>query len=370
MKKLAGLVFFLVLASILTVVVVFYARGYRPDFNDRTVQATGIVSIKSSPEGAVVFINDEEKGKTNIDIANLKPGTYTIGLVKEGFSTWEKEIVVKKEAVNTIEAVLFPVAPSLRALTFTGVKNPLSAPDGKRIVFLLEEPKEKAGVWSLNLSTSPLPSFFTESLIFLAVDTQEARFSASTYEFSPDSKQLLVKLPEVEQYFLIDPSKRNEDPKEVTLDLEKIKKTWEDQSEARLDSFLKPLGKTAQNLASGLTSLSFSPDRTKFLGKKGGGPTVVYDSKPAADPNAKPITYNLPPAETYSWFPDNDHVILVQEASVSIVELTGANKITIYTGSFARNLVVPWPDGSRIVVVANFNSALNKLPNLYAIELR
>ncbi|HEX7455970.1 MAG TPA: PEGA domain-containing protein [Candidatus Nanoarchaeia archaeon] len=370
MKKLLSIIAFLVIVGIITVGIVLYAQGYRPNFKEKSIEATGIVSIKSTPNQARVFIDGEEKGTTNIDIPDLKPGKYTIKIVKEGFSNWEKNVDVTKENVNLIQALLFPVAPSLRALTFTGVNNPLVSPNGKGIVFSLKEPEEKAGIWALNFSTSPLPSFFTKDLTQVAADTEEIIFSESSWEFSPDGKQLLVKLPKSQRYFALDLSKENGSPKEATLDVVKIKTRWEDQANRAIKANLKGFDKKAQLLAASLSGIKFSPDKTKFLGRKGNGIVVLYNSNLGPAPNQEAQIYNLPAASNYLWYPDSEHVMLVKTGSISIIDGDGENNITVYTGDFDPALVAPWPDGSKIVISTNLNTTVSQLSNLYAIELR
>jgi hypothetical protein len=223
MKKLTGLIAFFLIALLITVGIVFYARGYRPNLKNGSIEATGIVSIKSTPNGATVYVDGKDKGTTNIDLPDLSPGVYHIKVVKEGFSSWERDVEVKKENLNLIEAVLFPTAPSLRALTYTGIKNPVVSPKKDKIVFSLIDPEDKAGIWILNLSTSALPSFFTKDLTRLVSDTEEVKFSLAKYQFSPDGKEILVTIGKNKRFFLLDTGKEDGSPKEVTLDIQKIR---------------------------------------------------------------------------------------------------------------------------------------------------
>ncbi len=368
MKKLLGIVFFLLIVGALTVGIVFYARGYRP--SGTKIQATGIVSIRSAPDGAQVYIDGESKGTTNLDLPALKPGLYTIKIVKSGFSPWEKEVEVKKEAVNQIEAVLFPISPTLRALTFSGVINPVVSPKGEKIVFSVRKPEENAGIWVLNLSTSPLPSFFTKDLMKLIADDEETIYSSSSYQFSPGGDQLLVTIKKEDKFLLFESFDENKTPKEVTLDIEKLKDGWENDRMISEKNSLQKLGVEAFELAETLTNLQFSPKKTKFIGIRADGTSVLYDSDPSLAPNQDPATYSLPKAIKYLWFPDGEHLIIVNEGSISIMGADTKNNITIYTGNFDPGLVIPWPDGSRIVITTSLNTSVRKTPDFYAIELR
>ncbi|MCK5612358.1 PEGA domain-containing protein, partial [Candidatus Pacearchaeota archaeon] len=215
MKKLAGIIIFLVVVLVITAGIVLYARGYRPNLENGSIEATGIVSIKSQPKGATVYVDGEEKGTTNLDLPDLAPGTYDVKIVKEGFSSWRRDVEVQKENLNLIDATLFPIAPSLRALTYTGVFNPIASPQMDKIAFALLEPEDKAGIWVLDISSSALPSFFTKDLTMVVADNEEVTFSSSNYEFSPDGKQLLVTVGKNKSFYLLYAGKENDYPEEV-----------------------------------------------------------------------------------------------------------------------------------------------------------
>ena len=257
----------------------------------------------------------------------------------------------------------------MRALTFTGAINPLAAPNGKLIAFSIRGDAKKSGIWTLSTASGTLPSFFTRDLTKLAADNEEATFSRGSYEFSPDSSELLVRLPESERYFLLSTTGENGSPKEVTLDVAKIKIAWDEQKIKDRESILKTFGDKAKLLADTLTAIKFSPDKTKFLGRKNNGAGFLYNSDPGPAPNQEPEIYNLPKGLNYLWYPDSEHVIIVETDSITIIDADGKNNVTIYTGGFDPDFVAPWSDGSRVVVSTNLNSTVNKLSNLYAIEL-
>lgn len=55
---------------------------------------------------------------------------------------------------------------------------------------------------------------------------------------------------------------------------------------------------------------------------------------------------------------------------ISIIEIDGSNKAEIYYGSVEPNVVVPWPDNSRLVVISSFPTQTASQPNLYGINLK
>ncbi|HJX46110.1 MAG TPA: PEGA domain-containing protein, partial [Patescibacteria group bacterium] len=112
----------------------FYARGYK--FNPKTLKfsPSGLLLIKSNPDGAQIFINGELKTVTNVNLS-LAPGTYDIDLKKEGYNSWTKRLTIEKEIVTEIEAHLFKKTPSLSPLTFTTSLNPISSYDSTKIAY-------------------------------------------------------------------------------------------------------------------------------------------------------------------------------------------------------------------------------------------
>ncbi|OGY23243.1 MAG: hypothetical protein A2172_02620 [Candidatus Woykebacteria bacterium RBG_13_40_15] len=372
MKSLFGLLTFLIVTFILTTGLIFYAKGYRFNLKGHSVDPTGIVTVKSKPSGASVYINGEKKGLTDLDITDLSPNKYTIKIVKEGFFPWEKEIEVKKEAVKLVEVVLIPTAPSLKALTFTGVSSFVLAPDLSKIVFSVTE-KGYAGIWALSLSTRQLINILSpKQLTKIVTDTSETSFSTAPYSFAPDGKKILVKAPSQNpRYFILDPSTTNESPQEISADeTKKIETSWENKTKEIEVTELKALGSEAQELATTLSQISFSPDKTKFIGTNKEGVTFLFDSKLERNSSEKAQSLTLPLANNYIWYPDSKHLVLVNNDSISLIETDGTNHTVIYTGNFDHNLVAPTNDGSKIIILTTLNSSPSKLPNLYAIELR
>lgn len=67
------------------------------------------------------------------------------------------------------------------------------------------------------------------------------------------------------------------------------------------------------------------------------------------------------------WFPTSYHLLKRADASISILEYDGTNDLTVYAGPFDASFVYPWPDGSRVVIVTDFNRS--SVQNLYTIAL-
>jgi len=70
------------------------------------------------------------------------------------------------------------------------------------------------------------------------------------------------------------------------------------------------------------------------------------------------------------WFPTNRHLVLTLPGKIDIMEYDRTNWVTVYAGPFVDGFIVPWPNGSRIIVMTNLNPGVSLLPNLYTVNLR
>lgn len=106
-RKLIFLLFFsifLVGAPLL----VLYTAGYRLNFTNLRVQQTGVIALSSTPRGATAFLNGADTGaKTPYVIQRLSPGSYAIGLAKDGYRPWEQRVDVRSGETTYITATLF-----------------------------------------------------------------------------------------------------------------------------------------------------------------------------------------------------------------------------------------------------------------------
>lgn len=70
------------------------------------------------------------------------------------------------------------------------------------------------------------------------------------------------------------------------------------------------------------------------------------------------------------WLPDSRHVIFAENGNISISEYDGLNKTQVYAGPFTPGFVYPWPNGTKLVILTNFNQPGDVPQNLYAVSVR
>lgn len=106
-------VFFTGLPFILTATL-----GYKFDPVTWKFTRTGLVSLKTQPQGASVFLNGVlQNDKTPCSINELLPGKYTIDLKLAGHYPYSAQVEVRASMVSRLEKVLlFPLRPDVQKL--------------------------------------------------------------------------------------------------------------------------------------------------------------------------------------------------------------------------------------------------------------
>ena len=96
-------------------IITLYTSGYRIGKGFRLVE-TGGIYIYSPEAGADIYVDSKKKKKTNIFqkelfLQDLRPDTYVVYIMKEGFWPWVKEVEVEERKVTTAIAFLVPKEP-------------------------------------------------------------------------------------------------------------------------------------------------------------------------------------------------------------------------------------------------------------------
>lgn len=391
-QLLVPLVILLVLI-LATIAVVLYGKGYRinfekgkPDFS-----GTGLLVATSIPDGAQVFINDHLTTATDNTI-NLAPKSYKIKIVKEGYFSWEKTLIIKSEVVAKADALLFPSAPKLESITNTGIENPVMDPTKTKLAFTIatQSATKKRGVYVLDMTARPILTLQGASTQI--ADDSIALLSKAKLAWSPDGSEIIATVSG-QTTFLLNAKSFNQNPQDVSETMTTVNATWAKQKEEKLKAQTDTLSSRLRLIANDLNIFSWSPDETKFLyipNKNMELPIIInprliganstpeqrsikkdsvyaYDIK--EDKNYKILDSVFENERVLSWFPDSKHLIYVHEQKVDIMEYDGLNQTTVYAGPFVDTYVFPWPDGSKIVILTSLGNE-NIVPNLYTIGLK
>src|SRR5581483_10281318 len=267
------LIITIIVLSLITIVLVRYAQGYRLVFSKNIFQknsikltSTGILAATSVPDGASIYIDDHLTSATNSSL-DLPPGDYTVKIVKEGYLPWEKKLTIQKEVVTQTQALLFPTAPKLESLTTSGALNPAVDPSGTSIAFGVASSSaiRKNGIYVLDMTAKPILTLRNASTQ-IADDTSNT-LSRGIFTWSPNGRELIVETKSPSQStYLLQQGGFTATPPDITATRNFTKTQWQREKEeiekARLDS-LKP--KLASFIQKNFNIVAWSNDDTKIL---------------------------------------------------------------------------------------------------------
>lgn len=399
-------------------ILLLLAQGYRFDFQKRTVKPTGILVVNSTPDGALIFLNDEAKDATNTSLTSLPPGSYQLRLQKQGYATYQREVQIQKELVTKVEVLLTPLFPELKPLTFTGAQNPVSSPDSSKILFVApiaqngksESSEITLGWWLLELTERPFNLSSSASL--LLTDSPALPYSQMAITWSSDSKQVLLeptaKLqsqnnenpnPSVALAYLLDLTTKKIEAFGKPEEVQNLQKLWQTQSEAAIGKLTESLPESLQQKIAQIKNPIWSPDGSKILYQEIPNNEAffkVFDLKPKdmflpTDflPQPSPKTNETVISAEWevfkiskerfvktNWYPDSQHLIILEKESadapigiISLVEIDGQNLTKLFSGQIVDDFLAPYPNGSKMAILTNFNPE-SKQYNLYSVNLR
>jgi len=405
-KRISIYISIIIGVSICAFFVVKIAQGYRPDFSSKSLKPNGLLIATSIPNQAFIFIDGKQvKSKTTPANINLAPGEYEVEIKKDGFNSWKKKLLIEKELVVKTDAYLFSTYSDLKALTSTGAERPIISPDGKKVTYAVSnQENDKNGLWVLSLSDRPL-GLNPEPIQVLESAPKGRKFEDSDYQWSFDSKQLLVTLPKVstisgkitEENFLVNGNKLNPATEliDVTNQVLGIKNRWLDEESIVKEAKLSKLPEELLEIFNNSTdNIMFSLDETKILYTATDSARIPEDIIPAfPGANSQTQAREIEPGKLYvydvkedrnffimdtpqedeifpkiSWFPTSKNLFVIQEDRISIVEYDGGNFTDVYSGPFENSFAFPFPSSSRVLVLTSLSKETPN--NLYSISLR
>lgn len=404
MAKLRLLLLFLTIFVVGTLgtLTFLFAKGYRFDSDKGTVGPSGLLVIKSNPDGAQVFINGELKGATNTTMS-LAPGIYDVKVSKESYTKWSKRLEIQKEIVTEATAHLFKTTLSLTSITGDGVKNPSISPDLSKIAYIITDSTtntEKSGLWILENINLPL-GFSRDPKRVTDGDLTNA-----TWIWSPTSREILLET--LGGSYLLDTSKFTQQRQLVNITSTKneILNKWQTEASEKTQSQLKVLPETLTELISeSSSSIVFSPDEDMVLYKANkdydipnelikpfpgastqkqerhikSGQTYVYDIREDrnflvdSDNETQIVgTWSNKPVvseRSLVWYPSSRQLILSEKDNITIMDYDGTNHQVVYSGSYVAPHTFPTYSLDKILILTNLG-ATEVLPNLYSLTIK
>jgi len=268
--------YYLVSLSLLlsvTAIVFFVAQGKRVRVSEKKleIKGTGIINVKSYPDGAKILLNGEPKNATNSVISGLPEGEYRLDIIKEGFVTWTKQVPVYNGLVTPIDALLISKAPKIEPLTNVGIIRSTIANNSAKIAFTVQQSK-KPGLYVIQLQDN-LVNIFKTNAEPLILDTIDTKFSSATdIKWSPDDSEILVTLADKSNYLISTNTFQSNISPIDTETIDKIMKSWQDEIKVKREKFLERKMKDIiisdeikQLMLDPTLNNNWSPDGDKFF---------------------------------------------------------------------------------------------------------
>lgn len=153
-QKIRAIIFYfsVILFFILVPVILLYSFGYKLDLNKLRIIKTGLIYVKSIPEGANVYLNTRDIKKTTpVSIEGLMPGKYRLFLELKGYYPWYQEILVESSKPTRLkEIVLFPTKPHLDKINISDVEDFYIFPADKDYAYYISDTRTAIAKASLN----------------------------------------------------------------------------------------------------------------------------------------------------------------------------------------------------------------------------
>lgn len=117
--------------------IALYATGYRIS-SDLELIETGGIHVDVQRSGASFFLDDSFEGEGTLFqksffVQNLKPGTHSARVEKEGYFSWEKQLEVFPTVITEARSLLILEEPKLTAIARTIERVEEETEDGTRI---------------------------------------------------------------------------------------------------------------------------------------------------------------------------------------------------------------------------------------------
>ncbi len=175
--------------------VIFYAIGYRYNFNKKTLEKTGSFVLDSKPQRARILIDGRDAHKlTPSRFTRLLPGDYRIRLEKENYYPWEKTLKVESKLTTFATDIVFfkneaPTMPSSG-----GISSVFPSNDKKSAALLAPGSSANTDIFIWDLSNQPKYRYSVN-----VPDSQPVEIS-----WSPANDKILLKINGTSpRYFIV-----------------------------------------------------------------------------------------------------------------------------------------------------------------------
>lgn len=197
--------FFLATAS----VVIFYAFGYRFNFERGIFVYTGAITIKSSPQEADIYIDGKQVSnkKTNYlnnscHINGLRPQEHLLEIKAPEHRAWSKKVAVHSGVSTEFWNILLVKEDYPREnYSASGIEKFFISPKNKRIAYIQNDKNSQEFLVKILDIEAGLPEN-----IFTSLEYKFSSDGAENIEWSPQAHKIIIpaEKEELKYYFIVD----------------------------------------------------------------------------------------------------------------------------------------------------------------------
>ncbi len=186
-QKIRAALFYtsVVLFFILLPLVLLYSFGYKFDFSKFHFAKTGLIYIKTAPDGARVYLNNRylARRSTPLSIEGLMPGRYKVALEFKGYYPWQQEVLVQSGQTAYLEdIILFPKKPYLEKVNILDIGNFYVFSIDPDYAYCISE--DRTALYKASLNTK-------DQEVTLLCEHQYLPLGIKELSLSPDKKKVL-----------------------------------------------------------------------------------------------------------------------------------------------------------------------------------
>lgn len=172
-----------------TVLLVAIGRGYRIDLRNGQITGGGLVLVGTIPSAATVSIDGKEINDKTPARITLKSGNHTLGLSKDGYRPWHKDISVSTSQVTWAEyPVLVPQTPTINTVVAIGVPTHFQQSPNRRLLALVSGGKQP------RLSVLEIGSANITTAYEMPAELVKQKFEIDQLAWSADNERLLIEI--------------------------------------------------------------------------------------------------------------------------------------------------------------------------------
>ena len=327
------IVFFLLISPI----AILYTSGYRYDFDNKSLQKIGMIIIKTTPENADIYLNDQYvANKSPYKESSLFPDTYNVKISRDGYNSWEKSLTVKSKLVTWISyARIFLLDPPTRTVAERLEPADFAlSPNYNKLAYVASD-LSGPELWVTDIETLDQNKIFSAE----SLSGNYKKGSLTNLRWSPNNRNVLFDLTSgnIIRHFIVDIEKPTESTLMPQTNLKQLR--W-DAQDADFVYYLNKDSLYSLNLtkiiepttiAQNVVSYNFNSRSIYYLKRttENNGLDVLNITKNQTEQNSEPTTISQVPDHNYTLeiSPDNQLALLADNKTLYLADGNNFTKL-------------------------------------------